>query len=153
MDEFVKMENKIITAYNGSGFDFYFLIEQLTERNIKVEDMILSNGKVMSFKFGNNNKVFDLYLFIMTSLDKACKDFKIKNAKSSFNHNNIKSWEDTEKFKSEVLPYLKLDVAALKELFETFNDMIYELFETNITKYVTASIWDMKYGAISLMIS
>ena len=76
MDEFVQMENKIITAYNGSGFDFYFLIEQLTERNVKVEDMILSNGKVMSFKFGNNNKVCDLYLFIMSSLDQACKDFK-----------------------------------------------------------------------------
>jgi hypothetical protein len=139
MDDFVQMENKILTAYNGSGFDFYFLIDQLSQRDVKIENIILSNGKVMSFTFGNNNKVFDLYLFIMSSLDRACKDFKITNAKSSFNHNNIKNWDNVEGYKEEVLPYLKLDVMALKELFETFNDMIYELFKTNITKYVTAS--------------
>ena len=66
----------------------------------------------------------------MSSLDRACKDFKINNAKSSFKHENIKTWDDVEKYKSEVVPDLKLDVLALKELFETFNDMIYELFET-----------------------
>ena len=45
----------------------------------------------MSFTFGDGNKVFDLYLFIMSSLDRACKDFKINNAKSSFKHENIKT--------------------------------------------------------------
>src|SRR5260221_200683 len=101
------MENKIVTAYNGSGFDFYFLIDKLIESNINIENIILSNGKVMSFTFGKNNKVFDLYLFIMTSLDKACKDFKIKNAKSSFDHKKMKTWDDIETYKLEVLPYLK----------------------------------------------
>ena len=76
----------------------------------------------MSFKFGDDNKVFDSYLFIMTSLDKACKDFKIENAKTSFDHKKIKTWDDTDKYKSEVLPYLKLDVLGLKELFEVFNN-------------------------------
>ena len=78
-----------------------------------------------------------------------CKDFKINSAKSSFKHENIKTWDDVEKYKSEVVPYLKLDVLALKKLFETFNDMMYDLFETNITKFVTAShmgyeIWTSK---------
>ena len=67
------------------------------------------------------------------------QSIKIKNAKSSFNHNKIKSWDNVEEFKEEVMPYLKLDVLALKELFENFNDLIYEKFQTNITKYVTAS--------------
>ena len=93
----------------------------------------------MGFTFGNNNKVFDLYLFIMSSLDRACKDFKITNAKSTFDHKKMKTWDDVQTYRVEVEPYLKLDVLALKELFETFNDMIYALFETNITRYVTAS--------------
>ena len=81
----------------------------------------------MSFKFGDDakkqNKVFDLYLLIMTSLDKACKDFIIENAKSKFDHKKIKSLKDTDKHKKEVLAYLRLDVLGLKELFEVFERM------------------------------
>lgn len=141
--DFISFENKTITAYNGSGFDFYFLIDQLTLHNVKVENLILNNGKVMSFEFSTEgkqkNKVFDLYLFLMTSLDKACKDFKVKNSKSSFDHTLIKSWADTHTHKQTVLPYLKLDVLALEELLISFNDMMYEKFQVNITKFVTAS--------------
>jgi hypothetical protein len=75
----------------------------------------------------------------MTSLDAACGDFKIKNAKTSFEHAKMKSWSDIEKYKDEVLPYLKMDVLGLKELFETFNDMIYEIESTNITRFMTCS--------------
>lgn len=132
-------KNKIITAYNGSGFDFYFLIDELTSRGVDVKNIILSNGKVMSFTFGDGNKVFDLYLFIMSSLDKACKDFKIENAKSSFDHSKIKTWADTEKHKEEVDPYLKLDVLGLRELFIKFNDMMYDMEQINITQFVTCS--------------
>lgn len=134
-----KMEKKIISAYNGSGFDFFMLIRKITDMGITVEDIILTNGKVMTFKFGNENRIFDLYLFINSSLDKACKDFKIKNAKSSFDHTKIKTWDDVDKHEKEVLPYLKLDVLGLKELFETFSDMIYEMKHINITNYVTLS--------------
>ena len=67
------------------------------------------------------------------------QNFKITNAKSTFDHKKMKTWDDVQTYRVEVEPYLKLDVLALKELFETFNDMIYALFETNITRYVTAS--------------
>ena len=86
-----------------------------------VTNIVLNHGKVMSFKFGkmgcdpeNLNKIFDLYLFITSSLDQACKDFKIENAKSSFDHKKIKSCGDTETHKKEVLAYLRLDVLGLK---------------------------------------
>jgi len=42
------------------------------------------------------------------NLDQACKDFKIENAKSSFDHKKIKSWADTETHKKEVLAYYAL---------------------------------------------
>lgn len=139
VDVIKNLENKTISAYNGSGFDFYIIIDMLLELDIIVSNFIITNGKVMAFNFGNGNKIFDLYLFVNSSLDKACDDFKIKNAKGKFDHTKIKTWDDTETYKNEVLPYLKLDVLGLKELFETFNNMIYELKKVNITKYITLS--------------
>jgi len=144
IDDFLQFEGKTITAYNGAGFDYYFFIDRLTERNAVIEDMIINNGKVMSFSFRLNseklkNKVFDLYLFTMCALEKACDDFKIKNAKSKFEHEKMKTWDDVEEHKKEVLPYLKLDVLALKELFESFNDMMWQIKKVNITQFVTAS--------------
>jgi hypothetical protein len=108
--------------------------------------MILNNGKLMSLEFGNGNKIFDLCLFLTCSLDSACKDYKIINSKSKFDHTLIKTWEDTEKYRKQVEPYLDLDVLALKELFEKFNDLMYDKFQINITSYVSAghmgySIW------------
>ena len=39
LQEIVPMENKTISAYNGSGFDFYFLIDKLTEMGINVNNI------------------------------------------------------------------------------------------------------------------
>ena len=146
MDDFInhitKVENKTICAYNGSGFDFYILINYLKEKNIEIKNLILSNGSVLSFKFGKEgkeNKVFDLYRFIMTNLDSACGAYKIKNHKLKFDVLKIQSWDLAEKHRQEVEPYLKYDVLSLSELFFTFNDSIFENDNVNITKYVTLS--------------
>jgi len=146
MDKFIshieKAENKTICAYNGSGFDFYILINYLKDRKYEIKNLILSNGAVLSFKFGKEgkeNKVFDLYRFIMTGLDKACDAYEIKNHKMKFDVLKIKSWELSEQYRHEVEPYLKYDVLGLSELFFKFNDSIYELDQVNITKFVTLS--------------
>lgn len=134
------VENKLITAYNGCKFDFYFLLNILLgEEEVKAKNLIMSSGRVLSYKFGKGNKLFDLCQFLTSSLDKACKDFKITNAKSSFDHDRIKSWEDVETCRDDVVPYLKLDVLALEELFRKFNNMLYVKTKTNITSYVTIS--------------
>ena len=84
--------------------------------------------------------MFDLCNFTMTSLKDACNDYKISKdkCKSEFDHNKIKSWEDLELYRNEVLPYLELDLISMKELFITINKEIYELIRTNITNYLTA---------------
>jgi DNA polymerase elongation subunit (family B) len=129
IDEFIKYENKIISAYNGSSFDFYYLLKKLAARNIPVKNMVLNNGRLMSMEFGKGNKIFDLCLFLIItcSLDSACNDYKIINSKAKFDHSLMKSWEDTKKYRDKVEPYLDLDVLALKELFEKFNDLMYEI--------------------------
>lgn len=148
LDKFVdileKCDNTILSAYNGSGFDYYFIVDRLTERGIKVNNLILSSGKLMSFEFGEKNKVFDLYLFISSSLSKACDSFNIINSKSEFDHKKITSWRDTAIQHKEVMQYLRLDVLALKELFEKFNHLMYESNKVNIINYTTAS--HMAYG-------
>ena len=86
LDHISKAENKNICAYNGSGFDFYILIDYLKDKNISIKNLILSNGDILSFKCrkeGKENKVFDLYRFIISSLDKVCKEYKIENKKKN----------------------------------------------------------------------
>ncbi len=146
VDDFMKFENKIVNAYNGSGFDFYFLINMLVQKGAIVEDIIINGGKVMKFFYRteemekkDRNCVFDLYLFTMTALSKACEDFKLDHVKGNFDHTKMKSWDDVEKYKDEVYPYLKLDVLAPMELFTSFNDMIYKIKSINITDFITAS--------------
>lgn len=144
IDHFMQMQGRTISAYNGSGFDYTFLLDNLTARGANIENLIMNNGRIMSFTYHtgdekHRNKIFDLFLFTMCGLDAACQDFKIKNAKTSFDHSKMKSWEDVETHKQEVLPYLKMDVLGLKELFETFNDVIYAIEKTNITRFLTAS--------------
>ena len=143
MDDFIdfilKAEDKIITAYNGSGFDFYLLLNNLLKRNIEIKNIIKCNGSILSFRFGNNNKVFDLYKFIESSLDDACKDYNIMNKKLKFDVLKVQSWKDTEKYRGEIEPYLKYDVLSLQELFFMFNDFMYNKEQINITRYVTLS--------------
>ena len=142
LEHIIKAENKTICAYNGSGFDFYLLIDYLKDKDIQIKHLIMSNGAVLSFKFGadgKENKVFDLYRFTMTGLDKACSAYKIKNHKMKFDVLKIQSWELAEQYRHEVEPYLKYDVLSLSELFFTFNDSIFQNDSVNITKYMTLS--------------
>lgn len=157
MNEFIEMlgkeTNKVVCAYNGSRFDFYFLLNEFIKRDIEVRDFLINNGRLMGFSWGGTsftdehgdvyvkggNKILDLCQFIMSSLDSACKDFSIVNAKSSFDHERVKSFSDAEECKGDVLPYLQLDVMALKELFEKFQDMMFNTFKVWITDFMTLS--------------
>jgi hypothetical protein len=158
MDDFIELlmssKHKVIMAYNGSAFDYYFLINLLSEKKAKIDSdhFIISNGKILGFRFGEDNKVFDLCRFVMSSLDDACGSFDIENAKSTFDHNRVKSFEDAnrEDVKADVIPYLKLDVLALEELYNKFADMIWEMFQINISSYFTLT--HMAYAIWSNML-
>eukprot|EP01038_Epipyxis_sp_PR26KG_P013573 gene13573-18215_t len=142
LNHIIQAENKIICAFNGSGFDFHILLNFLKDRGVEIRNLIISNGAILKFTFGKEgkeNKVFDLYRFINDSLASACDAYKIENKKMKFDVLKIQSWELSELYKHEVEPYLKYDVLSLSELFFTFNDSIYNHDSVNITKYVTIS--------------
>jgi hypothetical protein len=90
-----------LVAYNGSGFDFQFLITALIERKVtSTKDILLNNGHLLSLSFSDKKDVvhtiFDLYQFLTCSLDKACKDLKVDAsvAKSVLPHLLLKKWGD-----------------------------------------------------------
>jgi hypothetical protein len=144
-DEFyrytMQQRNKILCAYNGSSFDFHFLLNHLLMEGEQIKDMILSNGRIMSFTFGDNIRCWDLCLFTLSPLKDACKDFKVSddNAKTEFDHFKMTSWEKVEQYRHEVEPYLKRDVLGMKEVYEKFSDMIYDIFKVHMVEFITLS--------------
>jgi len=155
MNDIMSVEKKIICAYNGSSFDHYFTLTELTKRNANIDanSMIFNNNKLMALKFGEDkkeNSLWDICLFLNCSLKRACEAYKISNQKLEFDHSKMKTWDDVETYRHEVEPYLKVDVMALKELYEKFSNFFYESQKINITKYVTISHMSYKIWASML---
>jgi hypothetical protein len=154
LDDVMKYENKIITAYNGASFDFHFLAKKLLERGVNLEELIMNGGSILSMKFGNNLKVWDICRFTLSSLKDACKAFGVseEQSKTSFEHTKIRSWADVFKYEAEVRPYVQQDVIAMMAVFDGMSEMFYEMFEVHIVKYLTLSslsyaIWSTMFGA------
>ena len=138
---FMQNPNKILCAYNGCRFYFILLLKELLNNdNMEVSGLIENGGRIMQYLI-NDSKMFDLCNFTMSSLKDACADYKISSnkCKSEFDHNKIKNWNDVELYKNEVVPYLKLDLISMKELFYIFNSEMFKLQEINITDYLTIS--------------
>lgn len=134
-------KDKIVCAYNGCGFDFHFLMDELLKRGDKIDNVILSSNRLLTFKFGENNRCWDICLFTLSSLKDACKSFGVsdENSKTEFNHFKIKSWEDVYLYRDEVEPYVKRDVLGMKEVFDKFSSMLFEVFKVHMTEFVTLS--------------
>ena len=145
-------KDKVVCAYNGCGFDFHFLMDELLKRGDKIENVILSSNRLMTFKFGENNRCWDICLFTLSSLKDACKSFGVseENAKTEFDHFKIKSWEDVYKYRDEVEPYVKRDVLGMKEVFDKFSSMLYEVFKVHMTEFVTLSSMSFAIWTTSL---
>lgn len=153
LERFVKYlltkRNKYICAYNGAGFDFRFILNELDKQNIEIKNPIIANNSILHAKFGNfktPNVLWDICRFTLSSLKKAGKSFNLKIEKGDFNHELIKSWEDVEKYKYKQpdglegwKPYLKKDVLVLKDLFIAFNNKMYDVFKIYPVDYMTLS--------------
>ena len=120
-------KGKILCAYNGCRFDFILLLKQLLlqNENLEINGLIESNGRIMQYLF-NECRMFDLCNFTLSKLTDACKDYKISEdkCKSDFKHDKIKSWDDVEFYRNEIIPYLELDLISMKEIFYLFNSEI-----------------------------
>lgn len=130
IDYLIKLSEKkgdtqiYLNAYNGSGYDYYLLLNELIKRT-DVKNIIQNNGRILSMEFGKI-KTIDLYQFVQTGLKKACDNFKIskENEKGELDHLKYKSFCDIEKDKDMIYEYLRRDVMGMEELYNKVSEIL-----------------------------
>jgi len=65
-----------IVAHNGGNFDYYFLKDAMTKKEIEKAGFMMRGMTIMTFKF-HGNEFKDTCLFMPFSLEKLCVDFKV----------------------------------------------------------------------------
>lgn len=146
MEEFLTHAQKIsgtLYFYNGGRFDAYIVIRGMIDAGFPLESstFIKNGGTIMNFHIHPRLKVHDLYLFIDCSLAAACKAWGVPDdaTKSSFDHSKVYDFESAEKHRKEVLEYLRLDVAALRELYRIYSKAQFECFGVDVNRAVSLS--------------
>ena len=130
---------KYINAYNGAGFDHYYLFRIKMESNEKVGKFILNNGNILSAKVHGKNLI-DLCRHLTGTLASNLKQNGCSIAKGEIDHNLSKRWEETdEDRKKEVREYLRCDVLGLCELYEKVNEPMYSKYKINLCEKMTTS--------------
>lgn len=132
--------------HNGSGYDANILIRGLVAYMTEQVDVDLVDENVSAFEVdvirrGTKILTFDIkskpsplrfrcmYLFLMSSLARLCKDFKVPDyaAKTSFDHSKIFDWDSAEEHKKEVIPYCQQDVRALEYIYTEFSKSLFQI--------------------------
>jgi hypothetical protein len=154
VDDMITLKGKhTLVFYNGSRFDLYFVYQTLINKGINVEEkkFIFSNGSFKSLSF-NKISTWDLNLHLAGSLRNNCKAFGVDSSKSKseFDHRRIVSWKSVEELREEWMPYLKLDIISMRELYRLYANQIWNDFELNVNKYITLSSLAEKVWRISL---
>lgn len=121
-----------LVGYNSSRFDNFFLLDAALMSGVRVDPFIV-NSSVLKLNI-RRHKSFDLCRFVMSSLDKACKDFMTSPAKlKGFSHFEVQDLYDSEgsdtfikrmRGKEELVKYNKYDVLCLASLFQKVRDSV-----------------------------
>ena len=128
-----------INAYNGSGYDHYYLFREKITREGNVGKFIINNGNILSATIAGKRLV-DLSRHLTGSLDSNLKQNGCSIAKGKIDHNLSVRWEDTDdERKQQVREYLRCDVLGLCELYEKVNEPIYSKFKINLCEKLTTS--------------
>lgn len=147
MDLFMKdilelPKNRIYTIvfYNGSRFDYYFIINWLIKKKIKFN--FSKDEKSNRIPILNIGKIrfMDLCCFTYTSLSAACKSYDVPKeyCKGDFNHNKLKQWSDLALYRDEIINYCSYDVISLGVLYIKMATGFKTDYSLDINAYTTA---------------
>lgn len=132
----------IFVFYNGSRFDFWFILRWLLKHNIKIIEILREkkSNKIMRMEFGQV-KLWDLCLFSLCSLNDLGKGLSIPSEyrKKEFDHKKMKTWNDVMEYKDEVKNYLYYDVLCLGLCHIKFVEKAWELYHYSAIKCITLS--------------
>jgi len=138
----------VLWFFNGSRFDVYFILKYIIRHGIEYlpKHTILTNNSIITLGFktcgGKHTLIIkDLARFLIGSLDFNCKGFGVKmdESKGSFEHEKIKSYDDVKIHEEEIREYLRLDVIALKAVYEKFALECFDQYQINIADCVSVS--------------
>ena len=153
-------------AYNGSGFDHAFLFTYLDQAKYVVSGLegdISNSGPAPTGKIYNMDfiiatcfntcsmlRVWDPYLFALTSLNNAARDFGIDMQKNAFDHNEVQEAysKGYDRLEKDGLPYdkntsyFKQYIDFNKEKIQEYNDKDVIILE-QVTNKIIASIQEI----------
>lgn len=118
--------------WNGSRFDFYFILQRCVARQIPVHNLLKEDGgnRIFSVTIGRTCVLKDLMLFTLCSLKEGCKAFEVPPAyiKKDFDHKKMNSWDSIMKYKEEAIIYNAFDVICMAFIYETYALNVYNRF-------------------------
>lgn len=139
-----------IWAHNGGNFDYYFLLSQMTETEIKRAEIQLRGTTIIKMLYmGHTFK--DTCCFMLASLDSLCKDFKTKTKKQTtiningvdisstelcfykpdLSYNSFMQLENIEpEFWNKYMTYCLYDCLSLMEIVISFRENINNLIKS-----------------------
>ncbi|HKX21144.1 MAG TPA: hypothetical protein VJM74_05690, partial [Nitrososphaeraceae archaeon] len=141
--DFLDTIEGVLYYFNGSAFDNFLTIRAMVQYNkfIITDGFVKHSNRIISFQYHKKLKVNDLYLYINSSLDNACKSWGVPQevSKKEFDHSKVYDWKSIEEHKEEVKEYLKYDVISLAHLYHNYSTTMFKCFGKNITKSITPS--------------
>jgi hypothetical protein len=141
--DFLEKVKGVLYYYNGSAFDNYLHIRAMVdaEHYIDSNGFIKHSNRIIGFKHHTSLKVRDLFLFIGTSLKKACKDWGVPQdmTKREFDHSKVFDWPSAMEHQEEATEYLKYDVISLACLTDKYIHTMFKCFSMDVTKCYTPS--------------
>jgi hypothetical protein len=131
-------------AHNGGKFDIKCILNDILKLKeyLHVHNIIYQDNSItlLHIKSNNGEILFkDSFRLFSCSLHKLCESFNIKNKKTVFNHDKIKDYIIDEEILNESKEYNKLDCTSLYECLLIFSTFIYDKYNINITKTLSAS--------------
>lgn len=141
--DYIMKGNKVsgyLFCHNGSGYDFNLILLALLKHGYIPDTgmTILTRGtKILTADIKKKPSTLNLrdsYLYLPSSLNRLCKDFKVDTdkAKTSFDHNLIKSFKDFGKHMTQCIAYCKRDVEALEEIYKKFAAGLWQVAPVNL---------------------
>ena len=135
----------IITGFNSSRFDNFFLMDEGLREDM-VRDILFVQNSVLNFNMGRHSGL-DLCRFIASSLKGACASFKTNPKKlegfshtepqEAFEKGELIKWIETNEDK--LIEYNKLDVLSLVDLTLKYDKANKKLLNADFSKCNTIS--------------
>jgi hypothetical protein len=158
--EFLKVEDEHnrhynIIAHNGTNFDFYLLVSEMTDDEVNECDISLRGTSIIGIKF-RNHCFKDSFCFLTASLSKLSNNYQVEHGKISsltlhgnlISSSNLCFYKDTLTFNqfmnlrqndvefwTQYEKYCLYDSIALYEIWQQFNKLINGMIES-INPYI-----------------